>query len=57
MYTNSMTDAHKASDKHILSLITQLQEIQKTHYWKSPAWQTASEMLAPLFKEMERRTT
>ena len=56
MYTNSMKDAHKASDKQILGLIAQLQEIQKTHYWKAPAWQQASEMLAPLFQEMARRT-
>ena len=57
MYTNSMTDAHKASDKHILGLIAQLQEIQKTHQYNSSAWQQASEMLAPLFKEMARRTS
>ena len=57
MYTNSMKDAHVASDQLILDLIKKLQDIQKTHYWKSPAWQTASEMLAPLFNEMERRTS
>ena len=43
------------SDGYILDKIETLQEIQKTHYWKSSAWQQASELLQPLFKEMARR--
>lgn len=35
--------------------IAELQAIQKTHHHSQPAWQTASEMLAPLFAEMARR--
>ena len=39
----------------ILREIEQLQEIQKTHAPSTPAWQTASELLAPLFAEMAKR--
>ena len=36
----------------VLSQITELQSIQKTHPPTSSAWMVASELLAPLFKEM-----
>lgn len=39
----------------LLKQIEELQAIQKTHHWQSPAWQTASELLAPLFDEMAKR--
>ena len=56
MNTYNMQDAHKASDAYILSLIENLQAIQKTHRYTAPAWRQASEMLEPLFKEMAKRT-
>ena len=43
------------TDEHILHRIAQLQAIQKTHKYTSPAWQTASELLQPLFAEMNAR--
>ena len=43
------------SDGEILAMIEELQQIQKTHYWKDPAWQTADELLDPLFAEMAAR--
>lgn len=39
----------------LLARIRELQGIQKTHSPKAPAWQTASELLAPCFAEMARR--
>lgn len=43
------------STPDLLARIGELQEIQKTHSPKTPAWQTASELLAPCFAEMAKR--
>jgi hypothetical protein len=39
----------------LLARIAELQNIQKTHSSKTPAWRTASELLAPCFAEMAIR--
>jgi hypothetical protein len=39
----------------LLHYIAELQQIQKTHSTRTPAWQTASELLQPCFAEMARR--
>lgn len=39
----------------VLAKIAKLQDIQKCHRPDSPAWRTASDMLAPLFAEMAAR--
>jgi hypothetical protein len=43
--------------KDLLTAITALQEIQKRNPPDSVAWQQASIALAPLFREMAKRTT
>lgn len=39
----------------LLARIAHLQLIQKTHNHREPAWQVASNLLAPCFAEMARR--
>jgi len=43
------------STEDLTAQIAELQAIQKTHRPTTPAWQTASELLEPLFEEMARR--
>ena len=46
----------KEATDDLLARIEVLQNIQATHPPTAKAWQTASELLAPLFREMARRT-
>lgn len=50
-----MVNVTKLSTPKLLARIAELQQIQKTHSTKTPAWQTASELLQPCFAEMARR--
>jgi len=46
------------NERHTMEILREiegLQEIQKTHRVSDPAWQTAHELLEPLFNEMARR--
>jgi hypothetical protein len=51
----SMVNVKELSTPELLARIAELQQIQKTHSTKTPAWQTASELLQPCFAEMARR--
>lgn len=48
-------DVQAMTTPALLARINALQQIQKTHSSKSPAWKRASELLAPCFTEMARR--
>jgi hypothetical protein len=50
-----MVNVKELSTPELLSRIAELQQIQKTHSTRTPAWQTASELLAPCFAEMAIR--
>jgi hypothetical protein len=50
-----MTGYENMTTEGILSQIEKLQAVQKGHPMSHKAWQTASELLAPLFQEMARR--
>lgn len=50
-----MVNVTEVSTPELLARIAELQQIQKTHSTKTPAWQTASELLQPCFAEMARR--
>lgn len=50
-----MNDYKHLPTEEILHQIERLQAIQKGHPPTHKAWQTASEMLAPLFEEMAKR--
>jgi hypothetical protein len=52
---NDMTGYENMTTEGILSQIEKLQAVQKGHPMSHKAWQTASELLAPLFQEMARR--
>lgn len=43
------------STPELLARIAELQQIQKTHSPKTPAWKSASELLQPCFAEMAIR--
>lgn len=50
-----MVNVKELSTPQLLDRIGELQQIQKTHSTKTPAWQTASELLRPCFDEMAKR--
>lgn len=50
-----MTGYESMTTEQILAEIEQLQAVQKGHPPAHKAWQTASELLAPLFQEMAKR--
>lgn len=48
-------DVPTLTTPELLARIAELQQIQKTHSTRMPAWQTASELLQPCFAEMSIR--
>jgi len=48
-------DIENASTPFLESLVEKLQNLQKSHRPDSIAWNQASEMLSPIFRELARR--